>query len=153
MMNLIGQEIGNYKLLDLLGQGGSADVYLGEHKYHRSYVAVKILRKWASPFPTTNRWEKKGSKESRVLSRVAHPYIIRLHEYGTQDNIQFLIMDWATRGTLFDLFTKSLPIGTVVTYIKQMACALQYLHMMHIIHRDIKPTNILVEQERFRLAR
>ena len=99
------------------------------------------------PFPYDKIDGKKGSKEARVLSRVAHPYIIRLHEYGTQDNIQFLIMDWATRGTLFDLFTKSLPIGTVVTYIKQMACALQYLHMMHIIHRDIKPTNILVEQD------
>jgi serine/threonine protein kinase len=147
MMNLIGQEIGNYKLLDLLGQGGSADVYLGEHKYHRSYVAVKILRKRASPFPTTNRWKKRGSNELHILSHVAHPYIIRMDEYGTQDNVQFLIMDWATQGTLLDLFAKSLPISTVATYVKQIASALQYLHMMHVIHRDIKPTNILVKQD------
>ncbi len=147
MMNLTGQEIGNYKLLDLLGQGGSADVYLGEHKYCQSCVAVKILRKVASPSSTTNKWEKWGSNESHILSHITHPYITHMHEYGTQDNIQFLVMDWATRGTLLDLFATSLPISTVATYIKQIAYALQYLHRIHITHRDVKPSNILVKQD------
>jgi eukaryotic-like serine/threonine-protein kinase len=142
MMNLIGQEIGNYKLLDLLGQGGSADVYLGEHKYHQSYVAIKVLTSSA-----TNKYIKSVSGEWHTLSHVTHPHIVHMHEYGTQDNMQFLVMDWATQGTLLDLFARSLPIRTVAIYVKQIASALQYLHMMHITHRDIKPTNILVKQD------
>ena len=54
-------------------------------------------------------------------------------------------MDLATQGTLLDLLTQNVPISRVTTYVKQIASALHYLHMMHIIHRDIKPTNILVE--------
>ena len=62
--------------------------------------------------------------------------------------MRFLVTDWAAQGTLLDLFTKSVPISMVAVYVKQMAYALQHLHTMHIVHRDIKPTNILVEQDR-----
>jgi serine/threonine protein kinase len=140
MMNLVGQEVGDYKLLRLLGQGYSDRVYLGEHKHHHSYVAVKILGN-----PATNRWKARGRNEVSMLSRVTHPHIIQMREYGTQDNIRFLIMDLATQGTLLDLFAQNVPISRVTTCVRQMASALQHLHMKYIIHRDIKPTNILVE--------
>ena len=84
MMNLVGQEVGNYKLLRLLGQGNSDRVYLGEHKHHRSYVAVKI-----SEEQPTNRWKTRGSNEVYMLSHVTHPHIVRMREYGIQDNIRF----------------------------------------------------------------
>lgn len=138
MKNLVGQEIGNYKLLDLLGQGSSAHVYLGEHKYLRSLVGLKIV-------VTQAEWKKREGNEVSMLSHVTHPHIVSIQEYGIQDDVQFLVMDWAKQGTLLDLFTKSLPISIVAIYVKQLADALQHLHTMHIIHRDIKPMNILVD--------
>ena len=140
MMNLVGQELGGYKLLRLLGQGSFARVYLGEHKHHRSYVAVKILS-----IRATKRGKTRGHNEVYMLSHITHPHIVRMREYGIEDNIQFLVMDLASQGTLLDLFTRNVPISRVTTCVRQMASALQHLHRMHIIHRDVKPTNILVE--------
>lgn len=137
MMNLVGQEVGNYKLLRLLGQGSSDCVYLGEHKDQQSHVAVKIQ--------ATNRWQTRGRNEIYMLSHVTHPHIVRIREHGTQDNMHFFVMDLATQGTLLDLLTQKVPISRVTTCVQQMASALHYLHTRHIIHRDIKPTNILVE--------
>jgi serine/threonine protein kinase len=146
MINLVGQEVGEYKLLRLLGHGSSACVYLGEHKDHHSYAAVKIQEKETSyTTTTTNRWKTREGNEAHMLSRVKHPHIVQTHRYGTQDNTRFLIMDLATQGTLFDLFAQNVPISRVTTCVRQMASALHYLHKRHIIHRDIKPTNILVE--------
>ena len=80
-----------------------------------------------------------------MLSHINHPHIIHMHECGTQDHIRFFVMDLATQGTLLDLLTQNAPISRVATCVKQIASALHYLHTRHIIHRDIKPTNILVE--------
>jgi len=137
MMNLVGQEVGDYKLLSLLGQGYSDCVYLGEHKQHRSHVAVKVH--------ATKDWKTRGSNEVSTLSHLTHPRIVRMHEHGTQDDLHFFVMDLATQGTLFHLLTHRVPISQVTTYVTQIASALHYLHTRHIIHRDIKPTNILVE--------
>jgi eukaryotic-like serine/threonine-protein kinase len=145
MIHLVGQEVGEYKLLRLLGQGSSAHVYLGEHKDHHSYAAIKVLRDGTSATPTTNRWKIREGNEGHMHSYVNHPHIVRMHKYGTQDNIRFLIMDLATQGTLLDLFAQNVPISRVTTCVRQIGSALHYLHKRHIIHRDIKPTNILVE--------
>lgn len=137
MMNLVGQEVGDYILLRLLGQGNSACVYLGEHEYHQSYAAVKVQ--------ATDYWETRGRNEVDMLSYITHPHIVHMREYGTQDHIHFFVMDFATQGTLLDLLAQNVPISLVAAYISQIASALQHMHMSHIIHRDIKPTNILVE--------
>jgi serine/threonine protein kinase len=141
MMNLIGQEIGAYKLQLLLGSGSSAHVYLGENRHNRTYVAVKILNT-----PAIDEWIERWNNETHVLSYISHPHIIRMLEFGIHDNIPFRITNWAEWGTFLDLFAQSVPIREVATYVKQVASALQYLHSKHIIHRDVKPTNILVEQ-------
>jgi serine/threonine protein kinase len=145
MMNLAGQEVGDYTLLRLLGQGNSAYVYLGKHKHHQSYVAVKIQ--------ATHYWQTRGRNEVYMLSYITHPHVIRMREHGTQDHMRFFVMDFATQGTLLDLLAQNIPISRVAIYVSQIAAALQHMHMRHIIHRDIKPANILVESsEKFLLA-
>lgn len=141
MMDFVAQEVGNYMLLRLLGRGSSADVYLAKHKSRRSYVAMKIYKALAAKV-----WGERRDNEIAMLSRLAHPHIVRMHEYGRQDSFQFLVMDWATGGRLLDLFAQTIPIDLVVTYVQQIASALHYLHMMHVVHRDIKPANILIER-------
>lgn len=145
MMNLQGQEIGNYKLLRLLGQDHSNCVYLGKHKHHQSYAAVKVQ--------ATERWLTRGSNEIDILSHLTHPHIVCMYEHGTQNNVHFFVMDLATEGTLLDLLAQKVPMSRVAACVSQIASALQHMHMRHIIHRDIKPTNILVESsEKFLLA-
>jgi serine/threonine protein kinase len=136
-MNLVGQEVANYTLLRLLGQGSSGYVYLGENKYHQSYAAVKVH--------VAHCWQTRGSNEVDMLSHVTHPHIVQMREYGTQDQMHFFVMDFATRGTLLDLLAQSVPIRRVTACVSQIASALQHMHMQYIIHRDIKPRNILVE--------
>ncbi len=115
-MNLVGQKIGNYTLLRLLGTGSSSHVYLGVHKHDRSWVAIKILNTQATR-ERANRWEI----ETSMLTRICHPYIIHMHESGTYQNVRFLVTDWATQGTLIDLIAQPVSIVQVIRTLKQLA--------------------------------
>lgn len=139
MTSLIGREIRGYKLLLLLGSGSSAQVYLGKHRRNRSYVAVKILAAENIP-ERLEGWQN----ETQLLSRLNHPHILRMQTCGMYDQQPFRITPWAEWGTLGDLFTQSMPLHHVARYVRQIASALHYLHTLHLVHRDLKPNNILV---------
>lgn len=143
MDNLVGQEIGNYRLLRHLAHDRAASVYFAQHNDDRSWVAVKIVR-----IQGVNRRMAKWNAETHLLPSLNHPHVVRIRERGIQDGMRFLVTDWAAQGTLLDLFTQSVPISIVVAYVKQIASALHHLHMRYIVHRDIKPANILVGQNR-----
>jgi len=137
----IGQQLGNYRLIRLLGQGGFAEVYLGEHIHLGTKAAVKVLRT-----QLTNEDVDAFRTEARTIAHLIHPHIVRVLDYGIQERSPFLVMDYAPNGTLRNLHPKgtSLAAATIVTYIKQVADALQYAHDEKLIHRDIKPENMLV---------
>ena len=144
MSDLIGQQRGNYRLTQLLGQGGFAEVYLGEHIHLGSKVAVKVLY---------TRLNEEGlqqfKREALTLANLAHPHIIKILDFGYDNtNIPYLAMEFAPGGTLSQRhpLNTSVPITTIVDYIKQVAGALQYAHTNKIIHRDIKPENMLIAQ-------
>jgi len=141
MIDLIGHNLGDYKLLYLVESNSSSQIYLGERKHNHSHVAVKVS--------STQEVRKIGKLEfeAKMLSRMNHPHIIRMCEFGMQNGTQFLVTNWATRGTLLNLFAQPVSLRKVAAYVKQIASALEYLHTMHIIHQDIKPTNILVGQD------
>jgi WD40 repeat protein/tRNA A-37 threonylcarbamoyl transferase component Bud32 len=139
--NRIGQQLGNYRLTRVLGEGGFAEVYLGEHIHLGTKAAVKVLRT-----QLTNEHIEAFRMEARTIAHLIHPHIVRVLEFGVEGGIPFLVMDYAPQGTLRQLHPKGtvLAIDTIVTYVKQIADALQYAHDKKLIHRDIKPENMLV---------
>src|SRR5438876_1865456 len=140
MADLVGRQFGNYHLIRLLGQGGFADVYLGEHVHLNTLAAIKVLRTQLVADDITN-----FRTEARTIAHLAHPNIVRVLEFGVEGNIPFLVMEYAPNGTLRQRHPRSVAVaaGVVVPYIKQVAAALQYAHDQKLVHRDIKPENIL----------
>src|SRR5579859_1367167 len=135
------RQLGNYRLIGLLGKGGFADVYLGEHVYLKTQAAIKILHTHITPDNLES-----FITEAQTIGRLRHPHIIRVLDFGVQNNTPFLVMDYAPRGTLRQRHPKGsrLPLSTIVPYVKQVAEALQYAHHQKLIHRDIKPENMLL---------
>ncbi len=141
MNDRIGQQLGNYRLVRLLGQGGFADVYLGEHVYLKMQAAIKVLHA-----QITNDNMTGFVTEAQTIARLHHPHIIRVLDFGLHDNTPFLVMDYAPRGTLRQRHPRGsqLPLPLIVLYVRQIAEALQYAHAQKLIHRDIKPENMLL---------
>ena len=140
-MDYLDQQLGNYRLTQLLGHGGFADVYLGEHIYLKSLAAIKILRT-----ALTDKDKESFLSEAQTLVSLTHPHIIRVLDFGIQGTLPFLVMDYASNGTLRQRHRKGeqLPLPIVVSYIGQVADALFYAHQQKLIHRDIKPENMLI---------
>jgi WD40 repeat protein len=141
VIDRIGQQLGNYRLLRLIGQGGFADVYLGEHIHLGTQAAVKVLHTQVA-----NNDIEAFRFEARTIAQLEHPNIIRVFEFDIEDGTPFLIMSYAPNGNLRQRHIKgvSLSTATIVFYVKQIAEALQYAHDQKIIHRDIKPENMLL---------
>src|SRR6266849_6093139 len=141
MADRVGQQLGNYRLLRLLGRGGFAEVYLGEHVYLKRRAALKILH---------TSLEDEGVDqfltEAQTLARLTHPHIVHVFDFAVEQGTPFLAMDYAPRGTLRQLHPRGscLSLPTTVSYVKQVAAALQYAHNHQVIHRDVKPENILL---------
>lgn len=141
-MDHTGQRRGNYQLTRLLGRGGFAHVSLGEHIYLKTVAGVKILQ---AQLTTPDALEA-FVQEGRTLAHLVHPSIIRVLDCGVEQSVPYLIMEYAPNGTLRQRHAKRvpLPVQQVIAYTTQVASALQYAHDRRLIHRDVKPENMLV---------
>lgn len=141
MADRVGQQLGNYRLLRLIGRGGFADVYLGEHLYLNTKAAIKILQT-----RLTNEDSADFINEARMIANLVHPHIVRVLDFGLQEEVPFLVMDFAPHGTLRQRYPKGMLLAPerVVPHVKQVASALMYAHDRRLIHRDIKPENMLL---------
>ncbi len=142
MVDRVGQRLGNYRLTRLLGRGGFAEVYLGEHVRLGTHAAVKVLyTRLANP----NEVES-FQNEARTIAHLEHPHIVRVLDFDVMDDTPFLVMSYASNGTLRQRHPKGtiLPLTTIISYVKQIAGALQYAHDQRLIHRDVKPENMLL---------
>jgi eukaryotic-like serine/threonine-protein kinase len=139
--SFVGQQLGNYHLLSLLGRGNFADVYLGEHIHLNMQASIKVL-----DMRLTNDDMGDFLSEARMIARLRHPNIIQVLEFGVENNTPYLVMDYAPHGTLRQLYSAGTQLAptTILPYVKQIAAALQYAHNEKIIHRDVKPENMLL---------
>src|SRR5947209_1934856 len=141
MADRVGQQLGNYRLVRLLGQGGFAEVYLGEHVYLGTPAAIKVLHTLIASDNTEH-----FHREARTIARLVHPHIVRVLDYGIEGMTPFLVEDYAPNGSLRTRYPRGvpLPLPTVVDNVSQIADALQYAHEQRLIHRDVKPENMLL---------
>ncbi len=141
MADRIGQQLGNYQLIQLLGKGTFAEVYLGGHIHLGTLAAVKMMHT-----QLTREDVISFRTEARIIAHLIHPNIVRVLEFGIEDETSYLVMDFAPGGTLRQCYPRGtlIPLLTIVSYVKQIADALQYAHDERLIHRDVKPENILL---------
>jgi len=137
--DLSGQQFGNYRLVRRLGGGGFADVYLGQHvRITTQQAAIKILH-------LTDVDEQQFQQEAVSTASLRHPHIVRVYDFDIQQGTPFLVLDYAPNGSLASKHRgQQLSLDTIIQYLKQIVPALQYAHDNNLIHRDIKPDNILV---------
>jgi serine/threonine protein kinase len=142
--NRVGQQLGNYRLIRLLGEGGFAEVYLAEHIYLKTQVAAKVLQEKMEAQSVES-----FLKEAQMIAALKHPHILRVLDFGMEGATPFLVMEYALGGTLRQKHPRGskVPLPTVISYARQVAMALQYAHDQKIVHRDVKPENVLVEAD------
>src|SRR5215472_14061321 len=141
MVDRVGQHLGNYRLVRLLGQGGFAEVYLGEHVHLETQAAIKVLQTHLA-----RENIEQFRQEARTIARLEHPHIVHILDFGVEGTTPFLVMMYAPGGTLRHRHPKGtqLPLPLIVSYVKQVAEALQFAHAQRLVHRDVKPENRLL---------
>lgn len=162
MTQLEGMWVGNCHILRRIGGGGMGDVYLAEQPALGRNVAIKFVRAKEEHHEQPNapaamederaRAEAQLAQEARAIAALDHPHILPLYEFGERDQLRYLVMPYVERGSLADLLRQGAPWGwtaplaptLAASIIEQTAGALQFAHDRHVIHRDVKPGNLLV---------
>jgi serine/threonine protein kinase len=139
-----GLILGFYKILYPLGKGGMSIVYVAEHLVLHRRVALKVC--------LTDRMHERGflerfQREGRATAVLDHPNIIRVHDFGSESNTHFMVMEYIMGKSLHHILQERgrLPFREAVGLIGQAACGLQHAHERGLVHRDIKPSNLLID--------
>ena len=148
--DLTGRTLGGYRVLAPLGQGGMAEVYKGYQPSLDRYVALKILTPRAS---TDAAFAERFQREATAIARLRHPNIVQVYDFGTTEGLTYMVMELIGGPTLRDRMSdlhaqgQLMPHDKVVTITRDVASALDYAHAHGLVHRDVKPANILLRVE------
>lgn len=143
MSELIGRKLGQYEITALLGEGGMATVYRAHQESMGRDVAIKIIE---SKLACNPEFSKRFDREARTIAALSHSHILKVFDYGRQDDLIYLVMELLPGGSLTDLIKrKPLDLPDAVRLLDQVGDALDYAHGLGIIHRDLKPQNVLLD--------
>src|SRR3989454_2982675 len=134
---------GRYTLERELGHGGMATVYLGRDVKHHRAVAIKVLR----PELAAALGPERFLREIEIAAGLTHPHILALHDSGEADGFLYYVMPYVEGESLRDRLSreKQLPLDEALEIAREVADALSYAHSHDVIHRDVKPENVLLE--------
>ncbi len=142
---MIGKAVGGYRIIEQIGMGGMATVYKAYDASMDRYVALKTLPQQYLDDP---EFRARFEREAHAIARLEHAHILPVFAYGEQDGVIYLAMRYMQTGTLSDLIKQGpLALNDTARYLSQVASALDYAHSTDIIHRDVKPTNVLVDKQ------
>jgi hypothetical protein len=132
-----------------LGQGGMAEVYLAQDRFHQREVALKVVRSASEAGEDRKQLERLWLNEMRLAGRLKHPYILEIYEAGTEGGLSFLVMEFLPGGTL-STYTSAdalLPPSRVADIVFKVSHALEYANTQGLLHRDVKPANVLLAED------
>ena len=146
MSDLTGETIGPYRIVGRLGRGGMADVYKAFHTGLEIYRAIKFIR---PEFVTEDDFRARFQKEAQGVARLRHHNIVQIHDFGEDDNRFYMVMEFLEGSTLKERLKQrgALPVQEAVKLVKEVAGALKYAHDRDLVHRDVKPENIMIDTD------
>jgi len=149
MRDLTGKTLGSYRVLEPLGRGGMAEVYKGYHPMLDRYVAIKVL---LAHLINDGAFVERFQREAAAVARLRHTNIVQVHDFGIYEDISYMVMEFIPGVTLKDRLTalrlKSdrMPVHDVLAFTWELASALDHAHANGLVHRDVKPANILLRE-------
>src|SRR5437667_7251059 len=139
---MTGQQLSHYRILEPLGAGGMGEVYRAHDLHLERDVAVKVLQRGSLADPNAR---ERFRREAHVLSRLSHPGVATIFDFDTQDGVDFLVMEYVPGGTLESRLRKGpLELDEVTRIGAEIADALDDAHRRGVLHRDLKPGNVVL---------
>jgi tRNA A-37 threonylcarbamoyl transferase component Bud32 len=149
LRDLTGKTLGSYRVLEPLGRGGMAEVYKGYHPMLDRYVAIKVL---LAHLVNDSAFVERFQREAAAVARLRHHNIVQVHDFGIHDGMTYMVMEFVQGQTLKDRLTaqrikgERLSPSEVLALTNELASALDHAHANGLVHRDVKPANILLRE-------
>jgi tRNA A-37 threonylcarbamoyl transferase component Bud32 len=145
MSELVGKELGLYRIIDFADAGGQATVFKAYHSALDRQVAIKVLPEQIS---ADEELSQRFQQEVRVIARLEHAHILPVHDYGKDRGRLYLVMRYIEAGTLQDRLSQGrMEMGEISRMMHQVGSALAYAHDQGVVHRDVKPSNVLIDTQ------
>jgi eukaryotic-like serine/threonine-protein kinase len=139
-----GASLGPYRIVEQVGRGGMATVFKAFQPALNRYVAIKVLPPALAADP---QFEDRFTQEAMAVASLRHPNILTVYDYGQAEGVTYLVTEFVDGGTLADQMRGRLPLDYVISMLRPVASALDYAHSRAIVHRDVKPSNVLLTRD------